>query len=64
MKNRKYLLNQIKLNSKNCSNLQPTLPMETFVKIPQIDLPRYINEMIETIHNRDFDEFSSLKRTI
>ncbi|AAO05981.1 truncated transposase [Staphylococcus epidermidis ATCC 12228] len=38
--------------------------METFVKIPQIDLPRYINEMIETIHNRDFDEFSSLKRTI
>ncbi|MCG2123659.1 hypothetical protein K4U63_10830 [Staphylococcus epidermidis] len=64
MKNRKYLLNLIKLNSKNCSKLQLTLPMETFIRIPQINPPRHINEMIETINNRDFDEFSSLKRTI
>lgn len=35
--------------------------METFIRIPQINPPRHINEMIETIHNRDFDEFSSLK---
>uniref|UniRef100_UPI0019D439A1 hypothetical protein n=1 Tax=Staphylococcus aureus TaxID=1280 RepID=UPI0019D439A1 len=36
---------------------QLTLPIETSVRIPQNDISRYVNEIIETIPDSEFDEF-------
>ena len=42
---------------KNYNLIQLTLPIETSVRIPQIDISRYVNEIVETIPNSEFDEF-------
>ncbi|HCW9466230.1 TPA: transposase, partial [Staphylococcus aureus] len=34
-----------------------TLPIETSVRIPQNDISRYVNEIVETIPDSEFDEF-------
>ncbi|USC79462.1 transposase, partial [Staphylococcus aureus] len=36
---------------------QLTLPIETSVRIPQNDISRYVNEIVETIPDSEFDEF-------
>ncbi|EYG31403.1 hypothetical protein V591_00551, partial [Staphylococcus aureus H19420] len=36
---------------------QLTLPIETSVRIPQNDNTRYVNEIVETISDSEFDEF-------
>ncbi len=36
---------------------QLTLPIETFVRIPQNDISRYVNKIVETIPYSEFDEF-------
>ncbi|HDF7547000.1 TPA: transposase [Staphylococcus aureus] len=36
---------------------QLTLPIETSVRIPQNDISRYVNEIVETIPDCEFDEF-------
>ncbi|NKO31454.1 hypothetical protein GKR19_03240, partial [Staphylococcus aureus] len=33
------------------------LPIETSVRIPQNDISRYVNEIVETIPDSEFDEF-------
>ncbi len=42
---------------KNYNLIQLTLPIETSVRIPQIDISRYVNEIVETIPDSEFDEF-------
>ncbi|MCJ8062967.1 IS5/IS1182 family transposase, partial [Staphylococcus aureus] len=42
---------------KNYNLIQLTLPIETYVRIPQIDISRYVNEIVETIPYSEFDEF-------
>ncbi|CUE21036.1 transposase [Staphylococcus aureus] len=36
---------------------QLTLPIKTSVRIPQNDISRYVNEIVETIPDSKFDEF-------
>ncbi len=36
---------------------QVTLPIETFVRIPQNDISRYVNKIVETTPYSEFDEF-------
>ncbi len=42
---------------KNYNLIQLTLPIETSVRIPQIDISRYVNEIVETIPDSEFDKF-------
>ncbi|QHG79684.1 hypothetical protein [Staphylococcus aureus] len=42
---------------KNYNMTQLTLPIETSVRIPQNDISRYVNEIVETIPESEFDEF-------
>ncbi|CAC5949679.1 transposase [Staphylococcus aureus] len=42
---------------KNYNMTQLTLPIETTVRIPQNDISRYVNEIVETIPDSEFDEF-------
>ncbi|CAC7892573.1 transposase [Staphylococcus aureus] len=42
---------------KNYNMTQLTLPIETSVRIPQNDISRYVNEIVETIPDSEFDEF-------
>ena len=42
---------------KDYNMTQLTLPIETFVRIPQNDISRYVNEIVETIPDSEFDEF-------
>ncbi|WP_403428917.1 hypothetical protein, partial [Staphylococcus aureus] len=42
---------------KNYNMTQLTLPIETSVRIPQNDNTRYVNEIVETIPDSEFDEF-------
>ncbi len=42
---------------KNYSMTQLTLLIETSVRIPQNDISRYVNEIVETIPDSEFDEF-------
>ena len=42
---------------KNYNMTQLTLPIETSVRIPQNDNTRYVNEIVETISDSEFDEF-------
>ncbi|MGZ1708718.1 transposase, partial [Staphylococcus argenteus] len=42
---------------KNYNMTQLTLPIETSVRIPQNDISRYVNEIVETIPASEFDEF-------
>ncbi|CAC6085993.1 transposase DDE domain protein [Staphylococcus aureus] len=42
---------------KNYNMTQLTLPIETSVRIPQYDNSRYVNEIVETIPDSEFDEF-------
>ena len=42
---------------KNYNMTQLTLPIETSVRIPQNDNSRYVNEIVETISDSEFDEF-------
>ncbi len=49
---------------KNYNLIQLTLPIETSVRIPQIDISRYVNEIVETIPNSEFDEFRHSWRNI
>ncbi|WP_258028420.1 IS1182 family transposase, partial [Staphylococcus aureus] len=42
---------------KNFNMTQLTLPIETSVRIPQNDISRYVNEIVETIPDSEFDEF-------
>ncbi|SNV60504.1 transposase [Staphylococcus simiae] len=42
---------------KDYNMTQLTLPMETSVKIPQNDISRYVNDIVESIPDREFDEF-------
>ena len=37
---------------------QHTLPMETSVLIPTNDISRHVNDIVETILDTEFDEFS------
>ncbi|HDM6151383.1 TPA: hypothetical protein PZ299_000658, partial [Staphylococcus aureus] len=36
---------------------QLTLPIKTSVRIPQNDISRHVNEIVETIPDSKFDEF-------
>ena len=36
---------------------QLTLPMETSVLIPTNNISRYVHDIVETIHDTEFDEF-------
>ncbi|OHQ41191.1 transposase [Staphylococcus sp. HMSC069E09] len=36
---------------------QLTLPIETSILIPTNDISRYVNEIVETIPDNEFDEF-------
>ena len=36
---------------------QLTLPMETSILIPTNDISRYVNEIVETIPDNEFNEF-------
>ncbi|EXQ14706.1 hypothetical protein V791_02356, partial [Staphylococcus aureus H75421] len=39
-------------------NMTPTYTtIETSVRIPQIDISRYVNEIVETIPDSEFDKF-------
>ncbi|MFK3359624.1 IS5/IS1182 family transposase, partial [Staphylococcus aureus] len=42
---------------KNYNMTQLTLSIETSVRIPQNDISRYVNEIVETIPDSEFDEF-------
>ncbi|BCN88989.1 hypothetical protein [Staphylococcus argenteus] len=42
---------------KNYNMTQLTLPIETSVRIPQNDISRYVNAIVETIPDSEFDEF-------
>ena len=42
---------------KNYNMTQLTLPMETSVLIPTNDISRHVNDIAETIHYTEFDEF-------
>ena len=42
---------------KNHNMTQLTLPIETSVRIPQNDISRYVNEIVETIPDSELDEF-------
>ncbi|HGZ5109131.1 TPA: transposase, partial [Staphylococcus aureus] len=42
---------------KNYNMTQLTLPMETSVLIPTNDISRHVNDIVETIHDNEFDEF-------
>ena len=37
---------------------QHTLPMETSVLIPTNEISRHVNDIVETIPDTEFDEFS------
>ncbi len=42
---------------KNYNMTQLTLPIGKFCRIPQNDNTRYVNEIVETISDSEFDEF-------
>ncbi len=44
---------------KNYNMTQLTLPIETSVKIPQNDISRYVNEIVETIPDSECDDCSA-----
>ncbi|SUK03463.1 putative transposase [Staphylococcus aureus] len=44
---------------KNYNMTQLTLPIETSVKIPQNDISRYVNEIVETIPDNECDDCSA-----
>ena len=48
---------------KNYNMTQLTLPIETSVRIPQNDIS-YVNEIVETIPDSEFDEFRHHRRNI
>ena len=43
---------------KNYNMSQLTLPMETSILIPTNDIAQYVNEIVETIPDNEFDEFN------
>ena len=43
---------------KDYNMTQLTLPMETSVLIPTNDISRHVNDIVETIPETEFDEFS------
>ena len=46
---------------KDYNMTQLTLPMETSVLIPTNDISRHVNDIIETIPETKFDEFSIIE---
>ena len=42
---------------------QLTLPMETSILIPTNNISRYVNEIVETIPDNEFDEFKHYRGT-
>ena len=42
---------------KDYNMTQLTLPLETSVLIPTNDMPRHVNDIVETIPKTEFDEF-------
>ncbi len=43
---------------KDYNMIQHTLLMGTSVLIPTNDISRHVNDIVETIHDTEFDEFS------
>ena len=48
---------------KDYSMNQFTLPMETSILIPTNNISRYVNEIVETIPDNEFDEFKHYRGT-
>ena len=43
---------------KDYNTTQHTLPMETSIHIPTNNISRHVNDIVETIPDTEFDEFS------